>query len=107
MKTDRIRGKTIQWTFKDGPMAKQTFEHVFQKGGALKFRSLDSAGKGKATRVKKYDVAKLNTDVYAVSYLGPSGYTLTTVLDFRKGRQVAFASNEKSVMVQQGTFEVV
>jgi hypothetical protein len=107
MKTDPIRGKTIQWTFKDGPLAKQTFEHAFLKGGALKFRSVDRDGKGKPTRVKKYDVAKLNADVYAVSYLGPSGYTLTTVLDFRKRRLVAFASNEKSVFVQTGTFEVV
>jgi len=107
MTTDRIRGKTIQWTYKDGPMAKQKFEHVFLKGGALKFRAVDGDGKGKSTRVKKYDVAKLNAEVYAVSYLGPSGYTLTSVLDFRKGRVVSFASNEKSVMVQQGTFEVV
>lgn len=105
--TDRIRGKTIQWTFKNGPMAKQTFEHVFLKNGSLKFRAVDNAGKGKTTRVKKYDVAKVNSDVYAVSYLGPSGYTLSTVLDFRKRRLIAFASNEKSLTVQEGTFKVV
>lgn len=103
---DRIRGKTIHWTFKDGPMAKKRFEHVFLKGGAVKFRALDGAAKGKATRVKNYEVARVNADVYAVSYLGPSGYTLTSVLDFRTGRLVAFASNEKGMMLQHGTFEV-
>jgi hypothetical protein len=106
MKADRIRGKTIYWTFSDGPMAKRSFEHVFLKGGALKFRAIEGAAKAKMTRAKKYDVARVNADVYAVSYLGPSGFTLTVVLDFRTHRLVAFASNEKSVVLQQGTFEV-
>lgn len=107
MKADRVRGKTIRWTFSDGPMAKKTFEHVFLKSGGVKYRMLDGAAKGKMTREKKYEVARLNADTYAVSYLGSSGYTLTVVLDFRKGRLVAFASNEKSLIPQHGKFEVV
>jgi MoaF N-terminal domain len=107
MKTDRVRGKTIRWTFSDGPMANRTFEHIFEKGGAVKFRILGDDAKGKLTREKKYEVARLNADVYTVSYLGSSGYTLTVVLDYRTGHLVAFASNEKGLMLQHGTFEVV
>ncbi len=107
LKTDRVRGKILRWTFTDGPMANKTVEHIFEKGGAVKFRILDGDGKGKLTRVKKYDVARVNADVYAVAYLGPSGYTLTVVLDYRTGQLVAFASNEKMLMLQHGTFEVV
>jgi hypothetical protein len=29
MSNDLIRGKTIRFTFRDGPMAHKTFEHVF------------------------------------------------------------------------------
>jgi hypothetical protein len=39
-----------------------------------------------------------------VSYL-ESGYTLTTLLDFKSKKLVAFASNEKGVSAQHGTFE--
>jgi MoaF N-terminal domain len=106
MKADRVRGETIRWTFSDGPMAKKSFEHVFLKGGAVKFRALDGEAKGKTTRVKKYESAKVSADVSTVSYLGPSGYTLTVVLDFRTKRLVAFASNEKGLMIQHGSFKV-
>jgi hypothetical protein len=37
--------------------------------------------------------------------LGSGGYTLTTVLDFKTKKLVAFSSNEKGVSVQHGTFE--
>jgi hypothetical protein len=74
-------------------MANMIFEHIFEKGGAVKFRALDGAAKGKMTREKKYEVARVNADVDAVSYLGSSGYTLTVALDYKTRRLVAFASN--------------
>jgi len=106
MKTDRIRGNTIYWTFRDGPMAGKKFEHVFLKSGAVKYGMANGAANGKMTREKKYEVAKLSPDVDAVSYLGSSGYTLTVAMDFRTGRAVGFASNAKELVVQHGTFEV-
>ena len=107
MEPDPIRGKTIQWTFADGPMAKKTFEHTFAADGSLTFRALDARGEGKPTRVPSYQVASLGADVHAVSYLGESGYTLTVVLDDRTGHLVAFASNDKGVVAQHGTFHEV
>lgn len=107
MNIDRVRGKTFRWTFSDGPMADKTFEHVFEKGGAVKFRMVDGKAQGKVTREKKYEVARINADVDAVAYLGSSGYTLTAVLDYKTKQLVAFASNEKGLMLQHGTFEVV
>jgi hypothetical protein len=46
-------------------------------------------------------------DVYAVSYLGSQGYTLTAVLDFADQSIVAFASNEKSWFPCKGRLEAV
>jgi hypothetical protein len=46
-------------------------------------------------------------DVYAVSYLSTSGYTLTVILNFRDHRMVGFASGAKDWHPVQGTFEVV
>jgi hypothetical protein len=107
MKSDPIRGKTIQWTFSDGPMANRTFEHSFRGDGSVSFRPLDGNSDGKPTNVKKYEIATVGPDVYAASYLGPSGYTLTVVLDYRSAQLVAFASNEKDLTLQHGTFREV
>jgi hypothetical protein len=105
MKADPITGNTIQWTFTDGPMAHKSFEHSFHDDGTLEFRMLGDKDDAKATTVNKYEVATVGAGVHAVSYLGPSGYTLTVVMDFHNRRMVAVGSNEKSVTMQRGTFK--
>jgi hypothetical protein len=95
-------------------MAKKTFEHVFETRGTVTFRmtgdgASPSAGKnanGDGVKVSgpKYEIAMVREDVGAVSYL-ERGYTLTTLLDFKTKKLVAFASNEKGVSAQHGTFE--
>jgi hypothetical protein len=105
MNKDPIRGKTIRWTFSDGPMANKTFEHTFDENGTVTWRMLDDNGEGKASEPEKYESVDVGSDIRAISYLGSSGYTLTVVLDFRTGKLAAFASNEKGLTVQRGTFE--
>jgi hypothetical protein len=120
MGADAVRGKTIRWTYDDGPMAGKTFEHVFGNDGTVSWRETSGAdtsmkppANGKQNAEKsateaqaKYEVAKLNDDVCAVSYLSQSGFTLTSVLDFSSGAVVSFASNEKELVPQRGMFEV-
>jgi hypothetical protein len=116
MNGDRIRGQTIRFTFTDGPMAKKTFEHVFDTSGTVAFRTVDgdapadksaNGAEGKKAPDAKYEIASAGEDVGAVSYVGSGGYTLTTLLDFKTKKLVAFSSNEKGVSVQHGTFEYV
>jgi hypothetical protein len=120
MGADPVRGKTIRWTYDDGPMAGKTFEHVFGNDGTVSWRETGGGDKstkppanGKqkaeksATKAQaKYEVAGVNDDVCAVSYLSESGFTLTSVLDFSSGAVVSFASNEKELVPQRGMFEV-
>ncbi len=107
---NRFAGKTIRWTFTDGPVANESYEHTFDADGGLSYRKLDgdddggSAGAG--TNVDKYESAEIDDDVTVFSYLAPdSGYTLTAVLDYGSNTVVAFASNEKMIAIQHGTFE--
>ena len=104
---DRVRGNTFRWKFSDGPMKNKSFEHTFEPGGAVRYRSADGGGDSEWTKEKKYEVAAVSADVDVVSYLGSSGYTLTVVLDSKTKKLVAFASNEKSLLLQHGTFELV
>ena len=116
MSRDRIRGKTLRFHFVDGAMANKTFEHHFAEDGSVTFRMVternDEPGRrdesaGEAVKPKetiRYEVESIRDDVCAVSYLS-KGYTLTTILDFKSMRLVAFSSNEKTVSPQHGTFE--
>ncbi|MGH7293827.1 MAG: hypothetical protein ACRELB_02785 [Polyangiaceae bacterium] len=118
MSTDRIRGKTIRFIFEDGPMAKKAFDHIFAPDGAVSFGMVDatrrprggteeSPGHTSVTPKTRYESVTLRDDLAAVSYLSAAGYTLTTVLDFKTHELVAFSSNEKSLGVQHGKFEVI
>jgi hypothetical protein len=120
MGSDPVRGKTIVWTYDDGPMAGKSFEHVFGNDGTVTWRETGSderstkrpsngkqkTGKPPTEPKAKYEVAAINDDVCAVSYLSGSGFTLTSVLDFASGTVVSFASNEKELVPQRGMFEV-
>ena len=120
MGKDPLRGKTIQWTYDDGPMAGKSFEHTFGNDGNVTWRETGGEDRGTkppatgtqktgkpATQAKaKYVVAAVTDDVCAVSYLSASGFTLTSVLDFASGTVVSFASNEKELVPQRGMFEV-
>jgi hypothetical protein len=109
MEPQIVAGKSYRWTFFDGPMQGRSFEHVFRADGGLSFVRLDAAGfpEGLPTRVATYEAASLGRDVTVISYLSPSGTTLTTVLDHRSGLLVAVASNENDFWVQHGRFEEV
>lgn len=122
MSGDPVRGKTIKWTYDDGPMAGKSFEHTFGDDGTVTWRETGGDGRGakpsgngkqkqKTAKAEtepkaKYEVAVVNPDVCAVSYLSASGYTLTSILDFDSGTVVSFASNEKELVRQRGMFEV-
>jgi hypothetical protein len=105
MTHDPIHGATIRWTF-EGAMAGKTFEHRFGEDGTISYRMLDS-NSDTPTEAKHSEIAKVSEDVWAISYLGSAGYTLTVILDFATNNLVSFASNEKDLSQQKGTFEVV
>jgi hypothetical protein len=109
MSKDPIRGKTLSFTFDDGPMAGKTFEHRFADNGTVTFHALgrgSEAGTDKPDRGPgtKYEIAPVRDDVWAVSYLSSAGYTLTVVLDLATKRLVAFSSNEKMLALLHGSF---
>lgn len=100
-----VTGHTLRLTFQDGPMAGKSFDHTFSRNGGVTFREVGSDPQAIRGSADQYQVASLGHDVHAVSYLTGSGHTLTVVLDFKSQKLVAFASNEKSLIMQHGTFE--
>lgn len=108
-----VRGKTIRMTWTAGPTKGSTHEHVFHEDGTVEWRDpgapKGSPGEpGSAAREKpEYAAVGVAEDIYAVSYLAGSGYTLTVVLNFREKRMVGFASSSKDWHPVQGTFQLV
>jgi hypothetical protein len=104
MAADPLKGKSLRWTYSDGPMQGKVFEHQFSDDGRVSWKEAKDA-KPSADASAAYQFARINDDVYVVSYLSGHGYTLTTVVDERSGSIVSFASNEKELVVQHGSLE--
>jgi len=104
---ESLRGKTLRWTFTDGPVVGTHFEHTFHDDGSAVWRVLEGQGKGASAEVKRYATMAVAEDVHTVSYLASSGHTLTVVLNLATGRMVGFASNNTDWHPLTGTFEVV
>jgi hypothetical protein len=111
-----ICGRTIQFRWTEGPTKGTTHEHVFSEDGTVEWRDT-TPGKERATGTPQksvpskenpeYAALRVADDIYAVSYLAPSGYTLTVVLNFQDRKLVGFASSAKEWYPVQGTFEIV
>lgn len=105
MASDPLRGRTLEWSYEDGPTKGTRFEHTFHDDGTVSYRMVgDAKSEGAGAERPKYEVATLGHGVCTVAYLAPSGWTLTTVLDMRSGKIVSVASNEKQLVMQHGTF---
>jgi hypothetical protein len=103
---DSLTGRTIRWTFDDGPTAGITFDHVFHEDGTVTWTAVDGPFKGATRREKQFAAVRVNARTWVVSYLAASGHTLTVVLDLDDCRVTAFASNDESWDALQGRFEI-
>lgn len=104
---DSVRGRTIRWTWTQGPVAGVTHEHEFRPDGSVEWRVLSGPQKGHSAVEEEYAVYRVAESVSTVSYRAASGYTLTVTLNFTTGEMFGFASGEGRWYPGRGTFEVV
>jgi hypothetical protein len=102
-----LLGRTIRWTFSDGPVKGQTFEHTFNDDGSVVWRSIGGKTSTTLNRESVGAVAPVNDQVTLVSYLASNGFTLTVALNFVDMQMVGFASNGQTWAMQRGSFEVL
>jgi len=104
---DELAGKSIKWTFADGPVPNSTFVHTFGEDGSVMWRVEGGSEKAATGHEKQYAAVKVGETALGVSYLAASGYTLTVVLNMDNGQMVGFASNNKEWYPLKGTFEFI
>jgi len=105
---NRVTGRKIRFTWTDGPTKGETHEHVFHPDGSVEYARLEGGKpKGAYTREKHYSAVRITDEVYLVSYLAASGFTLTVALNFDDKSLAGFASNDKQWFACNGRFEVV
>jgi hypothetical protein len=114
-----IRGTTMRWAWTEGPTQGKVHEHVFHDDGTVEWRDAGSAPPKKPTKAAAgahgstrpervpYAAFEVTPEVFAVSYLSSSGFTLTVVLNFATRQMVGVASGGKDWYPLRGTFEVV
>jgi len=108
-----IRGTTMRWTWTEGPTRGDTHEHRFAEDGTVTWRRADPGGAEKpagATAAPtaeraEYAAIRVADDIYLISYLAPSGFTLTVVVNLRDLTVVGFASNDKQWFPIRGNVE--
>ena len=102
MKRDSILGRTLRFKFSDGPMAKTSIDHTFDREGGVSW----TIG-GKSTKARACKTEAIRKDFRVISYLSDSGHTLTLILDFDNGTLLAISSNEAELGLSHGIFEDV
>jgi hypothetical protein len=110
-----IGGKSIRFIWTEGPTKGKTHEHVFYQDGTVTWSDADTSkgtqtadrGAASAKEQPPYAAIRIADEIYLVSYLAPSGYTLTVVLNFGNQQLVGFASSAKDWHPLRGTFQVV
>jgi len=102
-----LLGKTIRWTFADGPVAGKTFEHVFNDDGSVDWCMVDGDERSPLHHESPASVDQIDDEVAVVSYRASSGYTLTVVLDLTDFRMIGFGSNSDMWSRQEGRFDVL
>jgi hypothetical protein len=114
-----IQGTTMRWAWTEGPTQGMVHEHVFHDDGTVEWHdagsapptkpSKEAAGARGSTRPERvpYAAFEVTPEVVAISYLSPSGFTLTVVLNFATRQLVGVASGSKDWFPLRGTFEVV
>lgn len=102
-----IRGKTIRFHWADGPTKGMTHEHHFNEDGTVDWRSVHGTKKDNPGHAMHYAAFRLAEGMFAVSYLAPSGYTLTAILNFRDDSLLGFASSGEFWHPCHGAIEVV
>jgi hypothetical protein len=99
----RVSGKTMRFTWTDGPTKGESHEHVFNADGSVQYRKVADQP-GDFQREKRYGAMRVSDDVELVSYLTEKGFTLTVALNFRDHSIAGFASSDKQWFPVKGTF---
>lgn len=105
----RVHGRTLRFTWTEGPTAGRTHEHRFHADGTVDWRSVEAtAATEDASRNERpeYFAADVGTTASFVSYLSSSGFTLSVVLDFDTRTIVGVASNGRQWVPVRGRLEI-
>lgn len=105
---EQVRGRTLRFSWLDGPTKGSIHEHTFHDDGTVEWHAVGGATTQKpaAERPRYYSV-EVTDDFWLVSYLSDSGFTLTVVLNFEDRSLVGIASNDKTWIPVHGHFEPV
>jgi hypothetical protein len=104
---DPVRGRTIRWTWKDGPEKGSLVEHVFREDGLMLLRAVNGRQKGSAQEGRKYESTRVDKDLYTVSYRTAAGATMTLLLNFKTRTLLGFSSDSEGWYPSRGTFAVM
>ena len=105
LRPSRLAGRTFRLTWTAGPTVSVTHEHVFHTDGAVSYAQVEPGRPPQYTTARQYGAYELAEDIYLVSCVGTSGYSLTVAMNFKDKRLQGFAADATQWYPVQGRFE--
>lgn len=115
----QVAGKSLRLAWNEGPTKGTAQDHDFHSDGTVEWRPAPSASTGPRVTASTattpaanaerpaYSAVDVGDSVCLVSYLAPSGYTLTVALNLVDQSVAGIASNEKTWTPVRGRFEFI
>lgn len=105
LRPSRLAGRTFRFTWTAGPKNAVTHEHVFHTDGSVSYAPIESDRPPQYTTAKQYGAFEVADDVFLVSYLDGSGYSLSVAMNFKEHKLQGFAATNTQWYPVQGRFE--
>jgi hypothetical protein len=105
LRPSRLAGRSFRFTWTAGPNVSVTHEHVFHMDGTVSYAPIEPDRPPQYTTAKQYGAFEVAPDTFLVSYLDPSGYTLSVAMNFKDRRLHGFAASATKWYPVQGRFE--
>jgi hypothetical protein len=105
LRPSRLAGRTFRFTWTAEPKNSVTHEHVFHTDGTVSYAPIESDRPPQYKTAKQYGAFEVAEDVFLVSYLDTSGYSLSVAMNFKTHRLQGFAATNTQWYPVQGRFE--
>lgn len=106
LRPSRLAGRKFRLTWTAGPTVSVTHEHVFHTDGTVSYAQVEhDKAPAHYTTAKQYGAFELAEDIFLVSYLGTTGYSLSVAMNFKDKRLHGFAADATRWYPVQGRFE--
>ncbi len=102
-----INGLTITYKWGEGDFEGAKYRIEYKANGTVSWKGLEGWEKGESNIENNYYARKIDDDIYTISMLEESLWTVTLIFNTKTKRIYGCASNEKEIYKPEGILESI